>query len=57
MELVLFICVPIVLLLIWAVVHDVRQRRRREPLTGHDARKAAKELRIKSEGKGSEWSG
>jgi hypothetical protein len=55
--LVLIISVPIVLLLIWAVVHDTRQRRRKDPLTAHDPRKAAKDLRMKSEGKGTEWMG
>jgi hypothetical protein len=57
LSLVLIISVPIVLLLIWAVVFDVKQRRRREPLTAHNPRKVAKEMRIKAEGKGNEWTG
>ena len=55
MELVLIICIPLALLLIWAVAYDAKQRRRKAPLTAHDPQKAAKNLRMKSEGKGTEW--
>jgi len=51
----LIIAVPIVLLLIWAVVFDFKQRRRNEPLTNHDARGIATSTRNAAEGKGSEW--
>ena len=55
MFLVLLIAVPLVLLLIWAVIFDVKQRRRNQPLTDHDARGAARRTRNQAEGKGSEW--
>ena len=51
----LIISVPIVLLLVWAVVFDFKQRRRNEPLTNHDARSIAARQRNEAEGKGSEW--
>ena len=57
MFLVLVIVVPLTLLLIWAVIFDVKQRRRNQPLTDHDARRVAKRTKIQSEGKGSEWGG
>lgn len=53
----LIIAVPIVLLLIWAVVFDFKQRRRNEPLTKYDARGIAARTRNEAEGKGSEWGG
>jgi len=53
--LVLAIAVPIVLILIWGIAYDVRQRRRREPLTDHSVRKTARETRVQAEGKGTEW--
>ena len=49
----LLIIVPIGLLLIWAIVYDVRHRR--EPLTDNDPRAVAKKTRIEGEGKSSEW--
>ena len=55
MLLALIVSVPIVLLLIWAVVFDFKQRRRNQPLTDHDARAIAKRTRTQAEGKGSEW--
>lgn len=55
MFMALIIAVPIVLLLIWAVVFDFKQRRRNEPLTDHDARGIAARTRNEAEGKGSEW--
>ena len=56
MLLVLAICAPIALLLLWAVAFDLRQRRRHSPLTGHDAAGVARRTRIQAEGKGSEYS-
>jgi len=45
----LLIIVPIGLLLIWAIVYDVKHRR--APLTDHNPRAVAKKLRIEDEGK------
>lgn len=55
MFLVLIIAVPIALFLIWGVAFDLKQRRRKEPMTSHDAGKVARATRIEGEGKGSEW--
>ena len=55
MFLVLIISVPIALFLIWGVAYDLKQRRRNEPLTNHDARGIAASTRNEAEGKGSEW--
>jgi hypothetical protein len=49
------LCVPLALLLLWAVAFDVRQRRRHPEATGHDAVKVARRTRIQAEGKGSEY--
>ena len=49
----LLIIVPIGLLLIWAIVYDVRHRR--ESLTDNNPRAVAKKTRIEGEGKSSEW--
>ncbi|QWZ10014.1 hypothetical protein KRR39_09930 [Nocardioides panacis] len=54
MFLALIIAVPIVLLLIWAVIFDLKQRRRNQPTT-HDASGIATRTRNLAEGKGSEW--
>ena len=51
----LLVAVPIALFLIWAVVFDLRKRRRNEPVTDHDARGVASRTRIQAEGKSSEW--
>ena len=53
----LVVAVPIVLLLIWGVVFDFKQRRRNEPLTRYDTRGIAARTRNEAEGKGSEWGG
>jgi hypothetical protein len=45
----LLIIVPIGLLLIWAIVYDVKHRR--DPLTDHNPRAVAKKLRTEDEGK------
>ena len=55
MFLVLIIAVPIALLLIWAVIFDLRQRRRNQPMTNPDAGRIARRTRNQAEGKGSEW--
>jgi hypothetical protein len=55
MFLALIIAVPIVLLLIWAVIFDFKQRRRKQPLTNHDASRIATRTRSQAEGKGYEW--
>jgi hypothetical protein len=55
MFLALIIAVPLVLLLIWAVIFDFKQRRRNQPLTDHDASGTATRTRNQAEGKGSEW--
>jgi hypothetical protein len=47
----LLIIVPIGLLMIWAIVYDVKHRR--APLTDHNPRAVAKKLRIEGEGKSS----
>ena len=46
----LVVAVPIVLLLIWGVVFDFKQRRRNEPLTKYDARASQRgqETRLKA---------
>jgi hypothetical protein len=56
MFLALVILVPIAFFLIWGAVYDLKRHRRREPLTDHHARKVAREMRTKAEGKGTEWS-
>ena len=55
MFLVLIISVPIALFLIWGVAYDLKQRRRTEPMTSHNAREVARDTRTEAEGKGSEW--
>ena len=55
MFLVLIISVPIALFLIWGVAYDLKQHRRKEPTTSHNARKVARDTRSEAEGKGSEW--
>ena len=55
MFLVLIISVPIALFLIWGVAYDLKQRRRTEPMTSHNARKVARDTRTEAEGKGPEW--
>ena len=54
MFLALIIALPIVLLLIWAVIFDFKQRRRNQPMN-HDAGGIATRTRKQAEGKGSEW--
>ena len=49
----LLVIVPIGLLLIWAIVYDVRHRR--APLMDTNPRAVAKKMRIEGEGKASEW--
>ena len=49
----LLIIVPIGLLMIWAIVHDVKHRQ--APLTDNNPRAVAKRTRIEGEGKSSEW--
>jgi hypothetical protein len=53
MLVLLLIIVPIGLLMIWAIVYDVKHRR--APLTDHNARAVAKRTRIEGEGKSSQW--
>ena len=52
---VLIVTVPVVLLLVWAVVHDLRRRRAHDPLTAHDPRGTALRTRIEGEDKGTRW--
>lgn len=54
---VLIIAVPIALVLIWAVVTDLKRRRSNQALTDHNAGKVARQTRIEAEGKGSSWGG
>ncbi len=49
----LLIIVPIGLLMIWAIIYDVKHRR--APLTDNNPRAVAKRTRIEGEGKSSEW--
>jgi hypothetical protein len=51
----LLIIVPIGLLLIWAIVYDVKHRW--APLTDNNPRAVTKKMRIEGEGKASEWGG
>ena len=53
MFLLLLVIVPIGLLMIWAIVYDVKHRR--APLTDTNPRAVAKKTRIDGEGKSSEW--
>ncbi len=57
MFLALVVLVPIACFLVWGAVYDLRRHRRREPLTDHNARQIAREMRTKAEGKGAEWHG
>lgn len=49
---ILLILVPLFALVIWAIVFDVRQRRRHAPFTGHDAGAAIRRARADAEGRG-----
>jgi len=53
--LLLAICVPLALLMLWAVAFDLRQRRRHPEPTGHDPVRLARRTRIQAESKGSEY--
>jgi hypothetical protein len=45
MSALLLILVPLIALVIWAVVFDVKRRRRHAPLTSHDISSAARRAR------------
>jgi hypothetical protein len=55
MILLLAICVPLALLMLWAVAFDLRQRGRHPEPTGHDPVRLARRTRIQAESKGSEY--
>jgi hypothetical protein len=46
MAVLLMLCLPIVAIVIWAVAYDLRHRK--DPVTGHDPRRAA--LRTRADG-------
>jgi hypothetical protein len=48
----LLILGPLVVLLTWAAVFDIRRRRRRAQLDGHDVSAAANRIRSRAEGGG-----
>ena len=52
MPALLLISVPLVALIIWAVVFDLKRRRRHEPLTGHDVNSAAYRARADADARG-----
>jgi hypothetical protein len=49
----LLILVPLIALVIWAVVFDLKRRSRHEPLTGHDISSAARRGRANADARGS----
>jgi len=55
MILLLAICVPLAVLMLWAFAFDLRQRRRHPELTNHNPDKLARRTRIQAESKGSEY--
>jgi hypothetical protein len=55
MFLVLVIGIPIALFVIWGIAYDFKQRRRKQPMTDHNADGLARRTRKQAEGKGSEW--
>jgi hypothetical protein len=49
----LIIFAPLVVLIVWGVVYDIRRRLRRLPDTGHDIGSAAARARGNADGRGS----
>jgi hypothetical protein len=52
MSALLLIIVPLIALVTWAVVFDLKRRRRHEPLTSHDIRSAARRARADADARG-----
>jgi len=52
MTILLIVLVPLVALVIWAVVFDLKRRRRRAPLTSHDISAAARRARANADTRG-----
>jgi hypothetical protein len=49
---ILLILAPLLAVVIWAVVFDIRQRRRHAPVTGHGVGAAIRRARADAEGRG-----
>jgi hypothetical protein len=52
MTILLIVLVPLVVLAIWAVVFDLKRRRRRAALTSHDIDAAARRARANADTRG-----
>ena len=52
MSALLLILVPLIALIIWAVVFDLKRRRRRAALTSHDIDAAARRARANADTRG-----
>jgi hypothetical protein len=52
MTILLIVLVPLVALVIWAVVFDLKRRRRRASLTSHDISAAARRARANADTRG-----
>jgi hypothetical protein len=52
MPALLLISVPLIALIIWAVVFDLKRRRRHEPRTSHDVNSAAYRARAAADARG-----
>jgi hypothetical protein len=55
MFIVLVVTVPVALFLIWAVGTDLKKRRQRQQVTGHNPGQVARDTRNEAQGKGSAW--
>jgi cytochrome c-type biogenesis protein CcmH/NrfF len=49
---ILLICSPLIALVVWGIVFDVRKRRRRDPITSHDIASAAARARGSADARG-----
>ena len=52
MSALLLLLIPLIALVIWAVVFDLKRRRRHEPLTSHDIGSAARRARADAHSRG-----
>jgi hypothetical protein len=52
MTALLIVLAPLLVLMTWAVVYDLKRRRRRGAITNHDITSAARRVRGDAEGRG-----
>jgi hypothetical protein len=57
MSALLLLLIPLIALVVWAVVFDLKRRRRHEPLTSHDISSAARRARAGADARGASGPG